>query len=524
MFVTSYGAIREVTGSMHLLTTEFDRILLDCGMFQGRRKESEIKNRQLQIDPLLITNIVLSHAHIDHCGRIPLLTQSKYKGRVIATRPTVDACQYLLRDSAHIQESDAEYINYKTVKSFLIQRMQSSKKRKSSRDLKELKKKLKKDGHIINSEVVNKMIHKYHLKNIEPLYTLLDAENAVNILEGYPYGEEITIGKNITCTFFDAGHILGSAISLIKVKEKGKEYKIMYTGDLGRFNKPIIRDPHIEFKKENREIDLLILESTYGNRDHDPVENLKNKLKEIILQTSNRNGSIIIPSFAFGRTQEIIYYLHQLYNDNDVPLLPVYVDSPLATRLTKVFGEHPEAYDRLTHRSFLEIGQNPFLFKQLSYTTSVQDSMKLLKDKTPKIVISASGMCEAGRILHHLRYNIFDDRNTILSVGYMARHTLGRRIVDLAFEYEKKDRQGMPPLVRIYNKEYPLSARVRELGGFSAHGDRNEMLQFLKKSRLRIKKIMLVHGEEDQMIAFKDLLVEKGYKVIIPYRGEIFQL
>jgi len=525
MYLTSYGAAREVTGSMHLLTTDTDRILLDCGMFQGRRKQANEKNRTMPIDPRIITNVVLSHAHIDHCGRIPILTNSNFHGRVIATRPTVDACDYLLRDSGHIQESDAQYLNYKTVRSFLHKSKSAEKKKElTNKEITAIKKSLKESKHRINTGAINDVIHQYHLESIEPLYTVLDAEEALNYFEGYPYQHPVVVGQNITCTFYEAGHILGSAISLVKVSEKEKVYRIMYTGDIGRYDKPILKDPAAVFPREDRTIDLLILESTYGNREHEPAKGLKDKLKNVLIEAEERGGSIVIPSFAFGRTQELIYRLHELYNEKLVRPLPIYIDSPLAINLTKVFGEHPEVYDQLTHETFLQSGQNPFMFDQVHFVSTVEESMELLTDPRPNIVISASGMCEAGRVLHHLRYKIHNPKNTILIVGYMAENTLGRRLLELGKQYEESGRQGPAPMLKFLNKMYPLKAHVRELGGFSAHGDRNEMLRFLKESGLKIKQVALVHGEEDQILPFRDLLQNHGFNVVVPRAGEIIKI
>jgi len=525
MYFTPYGAVREVTGSMHLITTKNDQILLDCGMFQGRRKESKEKNRIMPIDPQIITNVVLSHAHIDHCGRIPLLTNDNFHGRVITTRPTTHACDYLLRDSAHIQESDAQYLNYKTVRSFLHQSKRSSKKKRlSHQEMAKIKKLLKKGPHRIKTSVIDKLIDKYHLKNIEPLYTIPDAEAALDYFEGYPYNQPITIGKDTTCTFYEAGHILGAAITLLKITEDGKTYRVMYSGDVGRFNKPIIRDPNTTFSEEDRNIDLLILESTYGDRIHEPVEGLKDKLTETLLETQERGGSIVIPSFAFGRTQELIYKFHEIYNEKKVKPLPIYIDSPLAINLTRVFGEHPEVYDKETHQTFLQSGQNPFMFDQIHFVGSLEESMALLNNPEPNIVISASGMCEAGRILHHLRYKIHNPNNTILIVGYMAKNTLGRRLLEFGKKYEESGREGPAPLLKFLNKLYPLNAHVKELGGFSAHGDKNEILRFLQDSGLKIKKIALVHGEEEQILPFRDFLHEKGFNAFVPYKGQTINI
>ena len=525
MYLTSYGAAREVTGSMHLLTTGTDWILLDCGMFQGRRKQSNEKNRTMPIDPRIITNVVLSHAHIDHCGRIPILTNLNFHGRVITTRPTVDACDYLLRDSGHIQESDSQYLNYKTVRSFLQKsRSTAAEKNLTNKEMNSIKKILKKSKHRINTEAIAELIHQYHLENIEPLYTVEDAEKALKYFEGYPYRHPVTVGKNTVCTFYEAGHILGSAISLVKVTEKGKVYRIMYSGDIGRYSKPILKDPTAVFPPEDRIIDLLILESTYGNREHEPAKGLKDKLRDVLIEAEERGGSIVIPSFAFGRTQELIYRLHELYNEKLVRPLPIYIDSPLAINLTRVYGEHPEVYDRLTHETFLQSGQNPFMFDQVHFVASVEESMELLKDPRPNIVISASGMCEAGRVLHHLRYKIHNPKNTILIVGYMAENTLGRRLLELGKQYEDSGRVGPAPMLKFLNKTYPLEAHVRALDGFSAHGDKNEMLRFLKESGLEIKQIALVHGEEEQILPFRDFLKSHGYNVVVPHTGEIIKI
>ena len=521
MYMTFYGAVREVTGSMHLLTTDRDRVLMDCGMFQGHRRESAEKNRVVPFDPRILSNIVLSHAHIDHSGRIPLLTRRDFSGRIVCTRPTAAACEYLLPDSAHIQESDASYLNYKNVRNALSKMKTSGRGQKISKsDKKEIKALLKKNRHDLNTDVINDLIEDYHLERIEPLYTSADAEEALTYFDGNPYRHPFPIGKDMTCTFYDAGHILGSAITVIRVRENGRHCNIAFTGDIGRFNKPIIKDPTLNFADEHKDIDLLIMESTYGDRLHDPVKDLKPRLKKVLQDTHDRKGTLLIPSFAFGRTQEILYILHELYDTNEVPRFPIYVDSPLATKLTKVFAEHPEVYDEETHNAFLEKGKNPFSHDKIHFVGSVQESIALNKDKNPHIVISASGMCEAGRILHHLRFKIHNARNTILMVGYQAQHTLGRRILEQGLEYEKSGRKGAAPVVRFFNKEYPLKARVTDIGGFSAHADKSEMLRFLHESNLKVKKIAVVHGEEDQTLAFADTLKSEGFVVVAPRRGE----
>jgi metallo-beta-lactamase family protein len=521
MHITFFGGVGEVTGSMHMLTTNSDHILLDCGMFQGRRKESEAKNRTLPFDPRILTNIVLSHAHIDHSGRIPVVTSREFGGRIITTRATAAACEYLLLDSAHIQESDAEYLNYKAVRSFLHKMKTSPRTQRLSKSAeKSIRKMLKKNRYDLNMEAIYETMDRYGLERIQPLYSMQEAQDSLAYFDGYPYRHPVTIGKNVRCTFYDAGHILGSAITMIEARENGRRYTVCFTGDLGRFGKPILKDPTLKFKENKTDVDLLIMESTYGNRFHEPVQNTKDELKQVLTETVERGGSLIIPAFAYGRTQELIYRLHEIYDEGEAPKVPIYIDSPLATKLTKVFGEHPEVYDGETHDTFLEQGKNPFQFPHVKFTKSVQESMALMRNETPHVVISASGMCEAGRILHHLRNKIHNPRHTILIVGFMAQHTLGRRILDLGTSESARATAGVPPKVKILGKEYPLKARVVQIGGFSAHPDRTEMFRFLKESNLNIKKIAAVHGEEEQTTAFVQFLKDEGFTVFAPRAGE----
>lgn len=518
MNVTFYGAIREVTGSMHLISTNEDRILLDCGMYQGRRQESRTKNLSFAFEPKLITNMVLSHAHIDHSGRIPLLTKKDFKGRIICTNASQDACRHLLLDSAHIQESDAAYLNYKTARSVLTQVQHTNKKK---RDLQKI---LKKNGHQLNLENIGKLMKDYHLEKVEPLYSKMEAEASLEFFEGIPYRHPVEVGKYTVCTLYDAGHILGSAFSVVRYKPKDRQFTVCYTGDIGRFGKPIINDPTLDFAPEDRTIDLLIMESTYGNRFHDAAENMKNELKAVIIKAATRGGAILIPAFSFGRTQELLYLLHELYNDGSIPKFPVYVDSPLSSKLTNVFGDHPEVYDRATHKTFLEKGKNPFAFKQLKFIETLEESMALNRDQTPHIVIASSGMCEAGRILHHLRHKIHNPHTTILIVGFMAEHTLGRRIMEKGTEAAKEANHGQAPLQKILGKEYPLNAHVDVLNGFSGHADQAEMLRFLKKCNLKIKRIAVVHGEEEQSEAFAQKLNQEGFKAFVPMVGETIRV
>jgi len=522
MQITFHGATREVTGSMHLLATPTEKILLDCGMFQGRRQEAAEKNRRLPVDPATINTVIVSHAHIDHSGRVPMLTRDAFSGRVVCTRATRDALTYLLADSGHIQESDALYLNYKRIRNYLREKSNTSSKN-AKRMRKELDR-LKSNGHRIDEGAVAELLKKYRLDSVAPLYSAADGETAMDFVDGYPFGQSVPVGADATATFFTAGHILGSAVTMLQFNRNKSRKTICYTGDLGRFDKPILKDPAGVFPPDMAHVDLMIMESTYGDRIHDPVVSLKPRLAEILTETLARGGTVIIPSFAFGRTQELLYVIHELYNENAVTKVPVYVDSPLATRLTRVFGEHPELYDADAHRTFLEKGQNPFAFPQMRFVESVQDSMALNRDQTPHIVISASGMCEAGRILHHLRHKIHDPKHTILIVGFMAQHTLGRRILELGTQWAAEGRTGPGPVVKILGKSYPLRARVENVGGFSAHADRNELLRFLKQSGLTVDRIAVVHGEEDQSLAFADALGQAGYDAFVPSPGESVRL
>jgi len=520
MNITFFGATREVTGSMVYLSNNEDRILFDCGMYQGKRKEAEEKNKVFPFDPAIIKNVLLSHAHIDHSGRLPLLTKKGFKGQIICSRATSAACEYLLSDSAHIQESDADYLNYKLVRSSLAS-LKKSKNAKSisGHRMRQIKSILKRD-HFIKSDVINRYLDELNLKAIEPLYNMEDAENTLQFFEGFPYQHQITIGKNLYARLYDAGHILGSAMCLVKFNDNGQTKNILYTGDIGRFDKPIINDPCTQFLNDDTNIDLFIMESTYGNREHGPVTDLKGLLADILNKTFDRNGTVVIPAFAFGRTQTLIYTLHELYNENKIPHVPIYIDSPLATKMTKVFGEHPEVFDDEAHHDFLQKGLNPFRFDQIHFVASVEESMKINRQQGKQIIISASGMCEAGRILHHLRYKIHDPRNTILIVGYMARNTLGRRLEEMGMANRDDVNNNNPPKLKFLNKEYPLKAKVEKIDGFSAHGDKNEMLKVLKKSGLNIKRIALVHGEEEQSIPFSATLEREGYSVFVPRQGE----
>jgi metallo-beta-lactamase family protein len=525
MKITFHGAAQEVTGSMHLLQTDHDNVLLDCGLFQGRRSEASRKNRMAPFDPSKITNIVLSHAHIDHSGRIPLMVKENFNGRIVCTRATKDVCDYMLTDAAYIQEAEAEYLNYKAVRNAVRRKISKKKGREASaKEIKDATQLLKKGATRLDAEQINKLAGELSMPVVEPLYTMLDAANSLRCFEGIPYRTPVDIGKDMTVTLYEAGHILGSAISIIKYRENGVVKKICFTGDLGRFGKAIIRDPNLEFAPEDRDIDLLIIESTYGDREHGSVDDLSAKMRMVLSSTLDRNGIVVIPAFAYGRTQEILYSIHELYDTGAVKPVSVYVDSPLASKLTKVFSEHPEVYDGETHKTFLERGENPFVFDRVHFVESVEESMQVMKETTPHIVISASGMCEFGRILHHLRYKIHHPDNTILIVGYMAENTLGRRILKEGEKYEKSGRKTQPPIMKILGKEYPLKAHVAEIDGFSAHADKHELIKFIRDSNLVIKKAAIVHGEIEQSRPFSEALQREGIETVIPAMGDTISL
>ena len=520
MFAQFFGATREVTGSFHVIHTDKSRVLLDCGLFQGRRKEAEAKNRALPVDPAILTNCVLSHAHLDHSGRIPMLCKGGFAGQVFATTTTTDACAYLLRDSAKIQEHDAAYLNYKIVRNFLGGVTEGGPKMSDAKR-REVKALLKSSEAQLNEEIIARFQEQHHLERINPLYSIEDVEACLPCFTGRPYRQPFAVAEDVTCTLYDAGHILGSAMVILTVEGSTGRKNILFSGDFGRFGKPIVCDPVLNFAEEHRNIDLMIMESTYGDRRHDDGNgDTKTMLKQVLDETFARGGSVIIPAFAYGRTQELIYFLHQLYMENAVRHVPIYIDSPLATSITTVFGKHPENYDSDTRRDFLKDGVNPFAFEQLHFISSVEESMALNRDQKSHIVIAGSGMCEGGRVLHHLRHKIHDDKHTILIVGYMGKNTFGHLLQEKAAAYEAGGRQGQAPLVRFYNKTYPLRARVVTLGGFSAHGDYVEMLRLLSDSNLRVGKIALVHGEEEQIFPFQKRLQNLGYEVTVPRQGE----
>lgn len=462
-----WGAAKEVTGSRHLIEVNGKRILLDCGMFQGNRKEAEAKNKDFGFDPKTIDAVILSHAHIDHSGGLPLLVKQGFKGPIYSTFATRDLCNYMLMDSAYIQEKDAEYIN---------------KKRMKNTDFK------KEDL-------------------IKPLYDVEDAKQTLFQFFGIGYETAFVVGDGIVCSFYNAGHILGSALIhlLIKDQKTGKTFKVGYTGDLGRKNLPILKDPTPMPPTE-----YLLIESTYGNRFHESMLDVGSKLKEVVNKVAARGGKIIVPAFSVERTQEMVYHLNVLWQNKEIPDIPIFVDSPLSVNISEVFINHPECFDKEVYDEFINNRKNPFGFGRLQYIHSVDESKALNGLNGPAIIISSSGMCENGRILHHLKNNIEDSRNLVLIVGYMAQNTLGRKIV------EKQ------PVVKIFDQEYRLKAEVAVMNAFSGHADRSDLLDFITNVK-DLKKVFLVHGEESQGLSLKDFLNESGIKdVETPSLGETF--
>ncbi len=459
------GGVRTVTGSMHLLETSKSKVLIDCGLFQGRRDDYYRINSTFTFNPSEIDALLVSHAHIDHCGNIPNLVKQGFDKKIYATEATADLCNIMLLDSAHIQEENIKYVNK-----------------------------------------INKRMRRPLRK---PLYTNEDAEKAITFFAGRHYNRKFRVTTDISCTFIDAGHILGSAIMLISVKEEGAdELTIAYAVDLGRNNMPILKDPVILPKGA---VDYLILESTYGGRLHGDIENAEAELAFYINKAVKQGGKIIIPSFALGRSQEIIYYLSEIMKSKKVPSLPVYIDSPMAIRVTKVFTNHVECFDEESKLMAFH-DESPFAIDNLHFTSSVQESKKINEDKKPMIIISASGMCEAGRILHHLKNNIEDAKNIIIVVGYMAQHTLGRRLV------ERREK------VRIFGQEYKLNAEVEVINAFSAHADKNELLTYVRKSDRSLKNIFVVHGEEEQSLNLMSSLKRRGYNAYLPRIEEEVEL
>jgi metallo-beta-lactamase family protein len=449
----SLGAAEEVTGSKHVLEVDGKSCLIDCGAFQGSRAEAEKKNRDFGIPVDRIESVILTHGHLDHCGLLPLLIKRGYKGNIYATPASRDIASLIMMDSASIQARDAKY----------------------------LKGQAEKKGEKFNWT---------------PLFTEQDVIQAVSQTVGISYNRKMSVSDGVSAEFYDAGHILGSAMVSITVKKGGEEMNILATGDLGRKGKPIIRNPAIPACAP----EYIILESTYGDRRHDSTDDAIAKLAALSKRAVKNRGKILIPSFAIERTQELVYYFHLLVDEGIIPEIPIYVDSPMATNATTIFQVHPECYGEEIKEAFIKHHKNPFGFNSLHFTSSVQESKALNDCDGPLIIISADGMCEAGRIQHHLIHNIQNPNTTIMTVGYMAENTLGRRIRNRESE------------VKIHGDWFKLKAQVEEINAFSAHADYFEILEWLNSlDRSRLKGILLVHGERKSQSFLKNYLQENGY-------------
>ena len=446
------GAAREVTGSCHILRVAGKTIVLDCGLFQGKRADSQEKNLRLPVPIEEIDAIVLSHAHIDHAGRLPFLVRHGYNGPMWCTPATRDLCAVMLADSAHIQEKDAE---------FLARRGK---------------------------------------ERVEPLYSLRHTTRTIELMMSVPYRRTFDVVPGVRATYIDAGHILGSASVTLDCTEGNVTRRLVFSGDVGRSGLPIIRDPETPDGA-----DVVIMESTYGNRTHESVDGARARLAAVIRETSSRGGRILIPAFAVGRTQELVYDLHVLAREGAIPSIPIYIDSPLAIDTTSVFEMHPDVFDR--GEELVQKVQDLFRFNLVHYTRDVEESKALAKMHGPMVIIAASGMAESGRILHHLAQGASDPRNTVLIVGFQAEHTLGRRIVERR------------PMLRIFGDEVPLRAEVVVINGYSAHADRTELSSWIDRVREQspeLRQVWLVHGEPPAQDELATALSAKGLTVGCP--------
>ena len=472
MKLTFWGAAKTVTGSMHQLTVDGKCYLLDCGQYQGRRKEAEERNRNFPFPCRETSAVLLSHAHIDHSGNLPLLVKNGFHGPIFTSPGTADLCRPMLADSASIQERDAAFLN---------------------------KRYLRRESLNLPSQPGD------HL--VEPLYTVENAEATYPLFHPVPLHTPTPIGAGIQYQSFEAGHMLGSTCMLLNLESQGRKARLGFTGDLGRAGLPIIRDP-----EPLPAADYLILESTYGDRVHEPVQSVGKKLADIVNRTYHRGGKIIVPAFAVGRTQQLVLLLHQLINAGQIPSFPIFVDSPLAVNVTEVFRKHRELFNQEAEE-FVTHHQDPFGFSRLTYIRDVEQSKALNDLHGPFMVISASGMCEAGRILHHLKNNIGEPKNTVLITGYQAPNTLGSKLV--AGDAE----------VNIFGEPLRVRAEVESIDALSGHADQQELLDWMAPAAPTLKKVFLVHGELSAMTVLKGK-IEERYKleVVMPKRGDRFEV
>lgn len=455
------GAAGTVTGSCFHLETAQSRILVDCGMFQGSKAIRERNYGSFLVPPRNINAVLITHAHIDHSGLIPKLVKYGYNGKIYATAPTVELMKVLLPDSGHIQEMEVEVKNRKN--------------RRAGRSM------------------------------LEPIYTVNDAYKSLANLQAVGYNEMIQVTPDIRARFVDAGHILGSAMIEIWVQENGQEIKLVFSGDIGNNEQPIVKNPSIIDTT-----DYLIMESTYGNRLHEASQDEIDLLCEAIQDTYQKGGNLIIPAFAVERTQDLLYHLSLLTEQNKIPPMPVYIDSPLATAATEIFQNHPEYYDQET-ADLINRGGKPFQFPGIKFTQTAEES-KSLNNINRAIIISASGMCEAGRIRHHLKYNLWRPESTVLFVGYQAEGTMGRQILD----GEKK--------VRIFGDDIAVKADIRFIDSYSAHADQAGLIAWVKKFSVPPGEVMLVHGEQESLNTLAGLLRSEGLKVTVPVWQEVLEL
>jgi len=464
MIVHFLGATRTTTGSLYLLEINGAKLLLECGLFQGRRGESIERNRKFLFDPGQIDAVVLSHAHIDHCGNLPNLCRQGFEGSVYCTFATRDLAAIMLEDSAEIQRDDAAFVSKKRAKQ--------------------------------------------GLPPVEPLYTAADADKAIRQFVGINYDRPILVAEGVTVTFRDAGHILGAAQVALDVREHDRQFRYLFSGDIGRGGDDILRDP-----QPVEGVDYLQIESTYGGREHAPKTNAHAEVGQLVRQTVERNGKVIIPSFSVGRTQQIVYTLHQLTLAGQLPRIPIFVDSPLSVNATEVYRLHPECFNDSIYK-FLREKENPFGMENLTYIREVANSRKLNDLKDPAIIISASGMAEAGRIRHHLANHIGNPANLILFIGYCAEHTLGAQILS-----------GRNP-VNIFGEPHQVRARVAALDSFSGHADKNELRRYFEAIGGDLKKISVIHGEESQALAFADTLrtLKPKAQVLVPEYQQVLEI